>query len=330
MVRYGRSGPFYERFFVADSIPLTVTTAFLVAIWASVAFWSLYHSASKIDLSLYRAPTHCTVLSATATAENWQVHVTYPIPGQPENFTAHLGGVEENDVYTVNQTFPCFYSQHDFHTVVQFDHGVEGVWIVSLILACFMSAAGVPGALYVLLVALSLLYMLLGLILHAGGVLVGHVQKASGSVMEHASGSRGESASPTWKGFVFDKSSHYLAILAKYYRVAVGGIRTWIQAPKPQPNDAYGMEENATLIPHGSFDYENEDERTSQHLHFTDKSDREDQRSIGSSTLFDRWQSGILEWLPLTAVRQILSKPSSFQSPITVFYSPMYMANICR
>ncbi|CAO3685325.1 unnamed protein product, partial [Umbelopsis ramanniana] len=176
----------------------------------------------------------------------------------------------------------------DFHTVVQFDHGVEGLSIVSLIIACLMSAVGAVGALYALMVTLSLLYMLFGLILQVGGNLVGYIQKASGSVMEHASGSRGESASPTWKGSVFDKSSHYIAILAKNYQAAVGGIRTWIQAPKPQPNDAYDMEENATLIPHGNFDYENEDEQTSQHLHFTDKSDREDQRSIGSSTLFDR------------------------------------------
>jgi len=288
MVRYDRSRPFYESFFITDSILLTVSTAFWMSVWSAVSFYSLYTAASAVDLSLNRAPTDCTVLSAMATAENWQVHVTYPIPGQPENFTAHLGGVDVNDIYTVNQTFSCFYSQHDFRSVVQFDNGVERLTIVSLILACFASAVGVLGALYALLVALGLLHMLLGLIFPAGGILVGYVQKASDSVMENVSGSQGESASPTWKGFVFDKSSHYLAILAKYYQVAVGGIRAWIQALKPQPNDAYDMEERGTLIPHGNFDYENEDEQTNQHLDFTDESDREDKRSIGSSTLFDR------------------------------------------
>jgi hypothetical protein len=288
MVRYGRSRPFFESFFVTDSIFFTAYIAVFMTGWSSAAFYFLYTAASTVDRSLYRAPTDCTVLSAMATSENWQVHVTYPIPGQPENFTALLGSIDVNDIYTVNQTFSCFYSQHDFRSVVQFDHGVEGGSIMVLIVACAMSLVGVAGALYALLVALSFLYMLLGLIFWVGGILVGYVQKASDSVMERMSGSQGESASPTWKGFVFDKSSHYLAVIVKYYQAAVGGIRTWIQAPKPQPKDAYDMEEHATLIPHGNFDYENENEQTSQQLDFTDKSDREDQRSIGSSTLFDR------------------------------------------
>lgn len=308
MVRYGRSRPFFEDFFATSSLPMSIYIAFFMTAWSGIAFYSLYNAASAVDLSLHRAPTDCTVLSATATAENWQVYVTYAIPGQPENFTAHLGGVEDNDIYTVNQTFPCFYSEHDYRSVVQFDHGVDGFDIMSLIVACFMSAVGVVGALYALFVALSILYMLLELILRAGGILVGYVQKASGLVMEHASGSQRESASPTWKGYVFDKSSYFLATIAKYYQVAVGGIRTWIQTSKPQSNDGYDMEECGTLIPHGNF--ENEDEQTSQHLDFTDKSVHEDQLSIGSSTLFDRWHSGILKWRPLP-VKQFLSERCS-------------------
>jgi hypothetical protein len=296
MVRFSRFRSWsmdFITFVTFDSIFVNAIFTFFGATWSGLAFYFLYTSAIKIDHDIHRAPTNCTVLSAMAASESWQIHVNYPVPGQSGIFTALLGSANVNDMYTVNQTLLCFYSTRDFHSVVQFDNGADAISIVALLVACLLSIVGVAGALYVILVVMYFLYLFLGLIWRRiGGIVVGYPQKVFDSFVKHIANSQKESASSTRKNFFLTTVSHYMAIPAKYYQVAVGGIRTWIQERKPQSSDAYDMEEQATLISHGHSNCddggEDEDKQTKERLDFTDQSDHEDWHSEGNSTLFDR------------------------------------------
>ncbi|KAI8578170.1 hypothetical protein K450DRAFT_248444 [Umbelopsis ramanniana AG] len=286
MVSFRRSKYFMTDLFFDDSVVFSAYIAVFMTVWAAGSFYFLYSTATTVDNILQRAPTNCTVISVMAASKDWNIHVTYPVPGQPDNFTALLGNTNANDMYTLNQTLSCFYSIHDYHEVVQFDDGLSVVYIVLLMMACVAGAIGLVGLLYAMVMAINFLLIFFEVILWIGGTVVNYVLEKIDPFLKYIAKPQEESTSATQKRSIFTTASYYLTIPAKYYQVAVGGIRIWIQARKSQPMDAYDMEEQATLIAHGHSDYD--DEQTTVHNNLTDKSDDEDRHSTGSSTLFDR------------------------------------------
>ncbi|KAG2178351.1 hypothetical protein INT44_001501 [Umbelopsis vinacea] len=221
-----------------------------------------------------------------AVSGGWNIHVTYPVPGQSENVTAHLEYTDANDIYSINQTLSCFYSTHDFRSVVQFDYGLGSGDIVALVIACIFGTIGLAGMLYGIVVTMNFLFLFFQLIFWIGGNVVNYLREKIDSIVKHIPKAQEESTSSTQKSSIYNTVTHYLTIPAKYYQEAVGGVRSWIQTGKSQPKDTYDMEEQATLIANEHSNYE--DEQTTQHILSAVEVENEDRHSIGSSTLFDR------------------------------------------
>ncbi|KAH8551674.1 hypothetical protein BGW37DRAFT_309008 [Umbelopsis sp. PMI_123] len=267
---------FCDGFLIDDSLTFTILFSLFMSIWSSIAFYAFYITVTSVDIALHRAPTNCTVVSAAPVSGNWAVHVTYPVPGQPESFTSLLDYTNADDIYTVNQTLSCFYSTHSFQSVAQYDKGVDIGTIIALLIESVMCLVAIAGALYIAALVATTIILLIYQIIYILTICALGIRDYFDCRTADA---KNESTSSSQRTPIVTIVSYYLAIPAKYIQLVVGGILTWIQSRKSQQDDMYDMEEQATLISQGypTEDDEEEEEEEDQTRHLLVYADRYDQ-----------------------------------------------------
>ncbi|KAG2176097.1 hypothetical protein INT44_000576 [Umbelopsis vinacea] len=236
---------------------------FFITGWCGGAVYFLYEASKDLDSTLFYAPTNCTpVRFHYDSDDDLYVFANYTVPGNSFNYTTMLNHLDDNAIYSIGHTIPCFYALHD-HSYVMAQVGINAGTVVMMVFASIFCIPVAALAIFILSVPIFAMRPMISKLAVSSKAIASEAGTKLGTIFKRKPDVSQDNCDTSTPNRSIGSSVHgYLMAPVMYFKAAFGSMASWLKArftrndsSKDQLQDAYGLEDQGSLKSRASSGY---------------------------------------------------------------------------